>query len=418
MKKALSNPLGLFVVALLARLLIIHYGPMPANDDGVYEKAILNYFAGHGLAYEHGLPVQGTLWFSWLPPVYPVLVILYYKLFGVGFTLFPLRIAITVLGSLSCVWLYQLGKLIKGKELGLLAGYALALYPPQVLDSTSINPHAIANSLFILCLLLLLKGRKGGSPALLVVSGALLGIIALARGEFFSCFPWILLWLVLWGKTPASVDGETPLWTPSTRGVFLAVLFVAGTALTMSPWVIRNWKIHHRFILLSTNYGDNFYFTHNPDYHFTGDAIYYDFPHLQRLTQGLSEPDCAKVMFNEALRYIKENPGRFVRVVAGNFFEFWRPYLSPQKYSHAQILGYVVSYVPLFIFFLLGLLRVPWRKDPTWFLFLGLIAAKTFGQIFFYIIVRFREALVPIMILYAGTALLSLFQKSGPPQRD
>jgi hypothetical protein len=56
--------------------------------------------------------------------------------------------------------------------------------------------------------------------------------------------------------------------------------------------------------------------------------------------------------------------------------------------------------VPIFILFLLGLFHLPWR-NPKWIALGTFMAYKVAAHVPFYMIVRFREATFPILLLFA-----------------
>jgi hypothetical protein len=76
-------------------------------------------------------------------------------------------------------------------------------------------------------------------------------------------------------------------------------------------------------------------------------------------------------------------------------------------------LVYTTSYVPLFILFLIGLWHIPWR-DPRWIAITTFMAYKVLAQTPFYMIVRFREATMPVMLLFAALALQLLWKRADP----
>jgi len=410
----LKSPWVIFFAAVVVRLILIWKGPEPAHDDGAYMTAVLRYFNGQGLTYLSEIWGPEKLLYSWLPPGYGILVILYFKIFSVGFSLFPLRLFITLLGCFSCLLLYFIGKDLRGKNFGLLAGYGLAFYPPMALDSTAINPHPIAIFMFLVMVFLLLLSRGKWGKSLIFLAGIAAGATALTRGEYFTANLWIVLWLVFIRRTgvqPASF-WRWPSKKDLLAGAMAGFVFLAGLAFIMSPWVIRNWRIHHKLILLSTNYGDNIYFPFNPAYNFSGNSNYYQMDQLRTATKNMSETEMAQYLANKAFTFIKENPGKSFKTIVFNFLHFWRPWLSLEKYSLSKSLFYTACYLPLFILFLIGLFHVKWRGDSAWLLFGGIILIKNLSHIFFYIIVRFRETLVPYIILFAVAGLIWLLRKN------
>jgi hypothetical protein len=123
------------------------------------------------------------------------------------------------------------------------------------------------------------------------------------------------------------------------------------------------------------------------------------------LAGGMSEVQIEKCYFRTAAQYIQQNPAKILtRTLAGNFLNFWRPYLSPAKVSWKENLLYVVSWLPIFVFFLLGIFRVPWR-EPRWTLVGMIIVYQCLIHLPFYMVVHFREIIAPFLILVAAAGL-------------
>jgi hypothetical protein len=77
----------------------------------------------------------------------------------------------------------------------------------------------------------------------------------------------------------------------------------------------------------------------------------------------------------------------------------------------------MTSYIPLFVLFLLGLWKMPWR-DPRWMAIYFFMAYKIMAHIPFYMIVRFREATMPIMLLIATIPIQAWLAQTKPEIAD
>jgi len=381
----------LFLAAVLTRLLGVYLGGTRADDDGVYLRLAQNIVNGQGFV---GDDYAGNIAYSWLPPGFAYLRALFLTFFSSD--VIPLRVFFVLLSSLSQVLLFSIARRIFQIKAAVVAALIWILYPPQWFWSTRINPHTFSMDMTVICLFLTLKGWESRSLWFPIGAGLGWAVLSLMRGEFaFGIFPLCL--------------GSLFAFRNYKVGLRYALVLMLGWTLGFSPWVIRNYRIHHKFILISTNYGDNIWFAYNPNYRFTGEAIPYP-PELKNRL--LSEPDelkRANILEEDALRYMKKNPGRVVCTVTGNFLNFWRPWLSPQVARWPENVVYVCAFVPIFFCFLLGLVQVPWRQ-PAWLVIGGLIAYKTAIHIPFYVIVRFRECIMPLIILVAVYPLQKLIE--------
>jgi hypothetical protein len=181
------------------------------------------------------------------------------------------------------------------------------------------------------------------------------------------------------------------LWAVKDRPAALkicGVMFLSW-ALVMSPWVLRNWRIHHRFLLGTTYTPVVMWMAFNPRYHFTGDAVDLTPDLVDKLSKEPNEVDKGKIVMRDMIARVRAHPSLLWRTMSGNAIRFWRLWPSPDVASHLEIAVYVVSWVPLFLLFLIGLFQVPYR-DPRWQAIVVLLAFRYGVQIPTYVIVRFR----------------------------
>src|SRR5205085_1007291 len=147
----------------------------------------------------------------------------------------------------------------------------------------------------------------------------------------------------------------------------------------------------------STNAGDAFHKAYNPDYRYSGIDPTYSPEMWARLKAEPNEVKRSDIFKKEAFQFIRENPAHAMNIVVGNFLNFWRPWLTPAVTPLFENIIYVLCYLPIFVLFLVGLAQLNW-KDPAWLTVVGLIFYKALIHIPFYMIVRFREDIVSLMI--------------------
>lgn len=374
--------LSLFLTAFLARAaLSIIIGPQADADPPLLEMA-RNVIAGKGpIWFEQGITV-----YAWLPPMFSYVMAPYMMVFGEN--LEPLRWILIIWSSWACVQVAQLGEHSMGKR-GQLAGWIWALYPTQIFWSSRANPFTIGTNLVVALVWLALKfaPKREGKAGFLVPAfiGLAWAFLSLMRSEYFLMFAPLALFFLMTDRFNLK------------RTAIASLFFLIG----MSPWIIRNYKIFNSFVPLTTNSGLIFWFTFNDTYQFTGDMRSLP-PELAPAPRGENEVQMGKRISGIAVQYIKDNPGRALYIWVGNLLHFWRPYLSSnaRDVSPARNVIYVLTWVPIFIFFLLGLRHYP-LKDPFWTLILTLVLIKWFSHSFFYMIVHFREMIAPLLILIA-----------------
>jgi 4-amino-4-deoxy-L-arabinose transferase-like glycosyltransferase len=310
----------------------------------------------------------------------------FFILFG-SQAFFVQRVFFIVMSSVANVSLVCAAERLMSKQAAWLVGLLWAIYPPQWFWSTRVNPQTYATNIMVFCLLLLFQAweKRSGWRAFLI--GLLWVTASLCRGEY-------TLGILGWAAVTFFFAPDKP-----TR-FKLAALLVAGWVVAFAPWVIRNYKIHHRFLIVATNDGYNFWKSYNDEYEFKGEDIAPPAELHARLMQIPNEVDRSDLYKKETMNYIRSHPARTAYIIVGNAFNYWRPWLARSAVSTFQNVVYVVSWSPVFILFLIGLYYLPWR-DPAWLAVVALIAYKFFIHIFFYLVVRYRETIFPMIALVA-----------------
>jgi 4-amino-4-deoxy-L-arabinose transferase-like glycosyltransferase len=372
----------LFIASFATRWLGFLIGGRRADEDGAYLTMAQNYLNGPGISFHF----DSFGWtYSWLPPGMSMLQIVFLSFFK-NIDL-PLRIFFVGLSSLAIVALFALAKRLYDHSYAFLAAFALIFYPPQWFWGSRINPHTYAMDVSIICIYLVFLAWEKRSLVLPIAAGLLWASITLMRAEF-------ALGIGVFAVTSCLA------FQKFKDGLLCGLLLLVGFASGMAPWVARNYRLHHAFVLVSTNYGDNVWKAYNPAYQFKGEDIPFPPELVSRLTAEKNEVSRAKILTDEAKEYIKAHPERFVRIVAGNFVNFWRPWISSKVASRSEQIVYSVFYFPIFLMFIWGLICVPW-KNPYWLTIVGILFYKNMINLPFYVIVLFREVMLPMIIVIA-----------------
>lgn len=279
---------GLFLAVLaLALVLRVAWGVLvpvePVSDSAAYERYAMNLAEGHGYGQAPG--EKSAYWPVGAPFIYAVL----FRVFGhVYWPVVALNVLVGV-GTVACVM--GLGSLLWRREVGLLAGLFLALWPSQVQFSTVIAselPFALLTTGLVW--LSLSPWKKPWIKAIL--AGILLAAAAYVRPTALL-IPFVLGIIQLLRKEPF-------LRTAGTT----AVMFVVMMALIL-PWSLRNQAVFGEFVLISTNGGTNLWMGNNPH----TDGTYMKPPH----PEGMNEAERNRYLSEEAKAYIKAEPVAFLK---------------------------------------------------------------------------------------------------------
>jgi tetratricopeptide (TPR) repeat protein len=160
-------------------------------------------------------------------PVYPAFLAVQQIVFGSG----PLvnKVIQSLMGSLSAVLMAQVAARAWNRQVGLLAGYLLAVYWMLVVFEA--EEFAESFSIFFQSLTLWLLIRFSSRRSYVIAAGFAFALSAGARANLFMVLPFVLWWLIRQHR-------------PGFRaGLQRALLFCIGTIVIISPIIYRNYKI-------------------------------------------------------------------------------------------------------------------------------------------------------------------------------
>lgn len=259
----------------------------------------------------------------WQPPLYPYFLAVLLRLFGDRMAwIYAVQ---AVLGALSCVLVFALGRRLFGERAAFASGLIMAFYAPLIhFDAQPLIPvlHIV---LVLLGILLLLRAAAAVPPedggggaerraALRYSRGGLVwGFAAIATPNILLAAPAAAAWI---GRRPA------PPGPRSGRVSALSVLgFLLGLALPVGLVAARNLVVAGEPVLISSNFGINFYIGNTANYE---QAIRIrPGGEFQRLAQ---EPENAGVVgaaaqsrwfTARALEFLTGYPGSAVRLYLG-----------------------------------------------------------------------------------------------------
>lgn len=178
-----------------------------------------------------------------------------------------------------------------GRPVALATGVILALWPWHIQFTTVLASESIFTAL---CLAGILAWPA--TPKRLVLRGIAAGVI-LAAAAYVR--PTALLIPVV--LTMGSVIRERTALGPMLK-LGLAALVMAAC---LAPWAYRNHVQIGKAALVSTNGGPNLWMGNNP-----GTSGFYE--PLPPQPEGMTEAEFHSHLGDEAVRYIRENPGAFV----------------------------------------------------------------------------------------------------------
>lgn len=234
---------AVLLLGLGLRVVYATEGRAPVFDAAAYAEIAANLERGEGFT----LGPTATQPASNYSPGLPLLVAGLYELSG-GEHERLARIVLALLGSLSVLFAYLIARRLWSPGAGLLAAAAVAVYPALIEYQGMLMSEPLAATLLsgaVLAMLWAPGAERGRHPrARWLLPGALLGCLALARPEYLGVA--LLLAVVVLAR------GLRGAW----RGPAIdALLLLAGIALVVAPWTVRNAAALDRFVPISTGGG-------------------------------------------------------------------------------------------------------------------------------------------------------------------
>jgi 4-amino-4-deoxy-L-arabinose transferase-like glycosyltransferase len=397
----------LLVVAFLVRLVMvlsfgdIRQGPagLPTNDDVQFNNIAWQLAQGNG--YRSAADARLT---AFRAPGYPFFLAGLYMLFGENAPL--IYLSHCLLGALACVLTWLLVREVLSERGARLAGVLGALYLPHAYVAAVFISENLFVPLFALGILLAIRFLRGGSGWMLVLAGLVLGYATLTR-PFTLLMLLITLAIAGWARWRGR---RVPAWPlPAFAVVFLAVL---------APWTYRNYLVFDRFVLVATNGGSTFWGSNNDRVATEPRSLGYwvatnELPHRDKIDAAPDEVTHDQVEWQLGKEWVRNNLSRMPLLELYKLLRLW---WLPEYGAGLRWLR-IVSYVPYLLLFVLGAwrcLRCPQCWTLSWAMIHGGMVALFVTVLIFSGLPRFRDANMPLSMLYAAVGLVPVRDKPGP----
>ena len=294
---------------------MLHVDPFPHfSDQGWYFDVAENLAEGEGfVAHHHNTitePPDVPQVTAYRPPAYPFALAALWKIVGVGET--SARLFNAVLGALTILFVYALGREVFDRRAGLLSAGLYAVLPSAIVWLPLTLSEPLFTLVFVAALWLLFDSSSQTSahrPAVALLFGLLAGLATLTRGQGLVLLPLaLLLWLAR--------DGPRG----GLKQIGLALL---TATLVITPWTIRNWVAMDSPIFVASNSGVNLRIGHASDANGTFRWMNDPIDGVQAL-QAADRPDwevrAYQVYPRRALSYALTHPGRELVLAAKKIY--------------------------------------------------------------------------------------------------
>ncbi len=214
-------------------------GRAPVYDATAYATIAANLERGEGFTLGRGATQPASNY----SPGLPLLAGGVYALTG-GVHERLARLVLAAIGWLSVLFAYLIGRRLSGPVAGLAAAAALAIYPALLEYQGMLMSEPLAATLLSGAVLAMLWADGAGPRISWLVPGLLLGALALTRPEYLAIsLPIAVVVLARHG------------WDGWREGLVQALVLLAGLAVVVAPWSVRNAVALDRFVPISTGGG-------------------------------------------------------------------------------------------------------------------------------------------------------------------
>jgi 4-amino-4-deoxy-L-arabinose transferase-like glycosyltransferase len=405
----------LLLLALVVRLAVVAGTDLhlsnPGQDPYDYDQHARSIASGHGYP-ESKFTAHGPSAFR--PPGYPHFLAAVYKLTGnrIG----AARVVQAILGTLTVGLIGILAWRICGRRVAIAALALASIYPPLIIVGSTLLTEVLFVPLELAALALALEYRRRGQAyPWAVAAGVAAGLAVLTRTNGA-----VLL-------LPLAIAVFPPRARISWRALRAPAIVVVAALLTIAPWTIRNARVMHSFVPVTTEPGVTLAGTYShyartyPGGHADLRAPFFapEFAAFFR-DRHLQEPALEHKLRTAAFREIRHHPTYVLKVA------FWNTarllHLSGtggyNMVASTDGLGIsrgladvgVFSFYPVALLALFGAFTSAARRAPLYFWLTPVLFASVVLIVGF---TRFRAPIDPFIIILAALAITSGVTRMG-----
>ena len=388
-------------VRALYTVLLAPWPPRGIDDQVFYHLEPLLIAHGRGFIEPIYASIGRVVPTAEHPPLYPVLLAGLAEFGGTGDLV--QRLTGSVFGAVMIIMIALIARRLAGDRAALIAAGLAAGYPILITADGALMSESLYGALVALCLYLALGLQAAPSLRRGLLTGALLGLAALTRGEAT-----LLMMLLVAG------------FARRPPGLRAAAAVLAAFVLVLAPWTVRNISVFHRFVAVSNDVGGviggaNCAATYAGS--FLGSwSLFCDHP--SRGNEAAQAARDERVGLDYAAHHLRRLPAVF----AARLERLWSLRQPTQTNSGrvpwVQNLGLLVYYL-LLVPAIAGLVTLRRRRAPLWVLVSPAIAASI-AALIGYGFLRLREPAEITLVVAAAVAFDALWarwvaRRSPPP---
>ncbi|MHC4335194.1 MAG: tetratricopeptide repeat protein, partial [Planctomycetota bacterium] len=400
---------GIFALALAVRAVYLY----DSSDNPTFLAPVVDSLTYDLNARDLANGLAMSREFFWQQFFYPFFLSIVY--FISNSSIVFAKVVQILLGSVTCVLTYLLGKRLFGRRAGIAAGVIAAVYGPLIFFEAELLAAGWAGFWAVLLILLLLEMKEEVRLKLCFVVGLCAALSVITRANFvpfaIACAVWLM---VVWIRQKVGIKKFTLQW----------LVLISGFGAVILPVAAKNYQMTGRFSFLPGTGGLNLYIGNNLQFEaaaFRPGEPWKELVELP-LRNGYKAPDeRQRFFYGRTWQYLREQPGDFLKGLARKtvelagsrempghidpyLFRKWSPMLKVLMW---KVGGFGFPFGILLPLSLLGLFSY-WRKVPVpvW-LFLVLYPASV---ILTHVEARYRIPIILPMCVLAGAGVVKTIE--------
>ncbi len=410
--------LAIFVIALTLR--VVYLQELKANPLFYHPQVDSHTYVNMARQMANGEFLRANKFSFYQPPLYPLVLAAFFKV--VTGDLFLIHLGQFVLGALSCVLVYALGRACLGKKIALFAGILACIYWPFIYFEGELLAPALAIFLILSFLNIVIRYFDHKKWPYLATAGVTLGLSALTTPNILL-FGWTVcpIFILLCHSKECSSAEKRNL-----RGIVLAMLlFLCTSFAVIAPVTVYNWYAEKTFILISHNDGLNFYIGNSPK---EEEALairpgeewnnFIRTPQRENPQTRLSSAKFSRYWYKKSLRYLWQQPVEFFKNQGKKVLQFLDAYEVKRnvdiyffkdrfsKLMRLPLLGFGIV-AP---FALIGMIDIGKASIKMRFL-QTFVLAYSISVILFFVASRYRLPIMPVLMLFAASGLFTFIDR-------
>jgi hypothetical protein len=237
------------------------------------------------------------------------------------------RVGLAIVGTLGCGLVFLLGRLVADTEIGLWSALGGAISPaavgftPLFLSETAFGT-ALAASMWTAVVLVRCVQPGGSSSGVRVLmwglaTGLAVGVATHMRPTWLLVGPAVAVAVLVSGRL-------------SARSAIAAVGLLAGVALLIVPWGLRNQRVSGHFVPTTLWMGASLYDGLHPGATGASDMTFIE---TDGVLQRFDEYSADRHYRQLAWQFARENPGRFAELTAIKLARFFSPWPNTEQFG-------------------------------------------------------------------------------------